>query len=182
MEVYKSWKYGNEKIKENIRGKKSRPKKTKKECQELPLEINTSIIYYLKEFLVLSETQVLWDQINSSTSPQSLFFFLFTIVFIRTTFPRIANGSQFVIFGPFSFTSDIELNIRPSAFLPEVSPRTHCTPFSFMLTWPPASRFSQVHLSVSVYPTCRRGRMCLHSCWSTAPLLLSHVLIFSSTC
>ena len=100
--------------------------------------------------------------------PPKPFFFFSPLFFIRITFPRIANGSQLVIFCLFSFTSDIELNIRLSAFYLKTPLEPTCLPFSFMLTWPPASHSSQVHLNVNYLFHMQRGRMCLHSCWSIA--------------
>lgn len=95
--------------------------------------------------------------------PKTFFFFFSPLFFIRTTFPRIANGSQFVIFGPFSFTSDIELNIRPSAFYLKSLLETTVPHFPSCLPGhllPISPRF--IWMSI-IYPTCRRAE-----CASTA--------------
>lgn len=145
----------------------------------LPLEINTSIIYYLKEFLVLSETQVLWDQNRiHQLPPPSLFFF--SPINHQNHLSQDCKWKSICYAGSFSLHFRHWIEHQAQCILPEVSPRTHCTPFSFMLTWPPASRFSQVHLSVNYLSHMQKGRMCLHSCWSLASSSLLMHLIYSS--
>ena len=126
--------------------------------------LSQRISFYFFQKLRSFETKIKF--INFPPKP---FFCLFSpLFFITITFPSIANGSHLVIFCLFSFTSDIELNIRLSAFYLKTLLEPTCPPFSFMLTWPPASHSSQVHLNVNYLSHMQRGRMCLHSCWSIA--------------
>ena len=138
--------------------------------------LSQRISFYFFQKLRSFETKI--EFINFPPKP---FFCLFSpLFFITITFPSIANGSHLVIFCLFSFTSDIELNIRLSAFYLKTLLEPTCPPFSFMLTWPPASHSSQVHLNVNYLSHMQRGRMCLHRLINS-PFLLFHVLIFSST-
>lgn len=111
--------------------------------------------------------------------PQNIFFFFSPLIFSRTTFPGIANGSQLVISGPFSFTSDTELNLKPSAFylktvLEPTAPHfPSCLP-GHLLPIPP--RFTWMSIT---YPTCR-GQSVPPQLLINSPFLLFHLLIFSS--
>lgn len=100
--------------------------------------------------------------------PKTFFFFLFTIVFHQNHLSQDCKWKSICYLWSLLLHFRHWIEHQAQCILPKVSPRNHCTPFSFMLTWPPASHFSQVHLNVNYLSHMQKGRMCLHSCWSTA--------------